>query len=349
MISALSLRNFRNHADFSVDFSPLGALIVGANGSGKTSLLEAIFLLATLKSFRAKTNDTFIKTGEDFCEISAQTETQNLIFRTAMRPRKGTALFFDATKKTTTDFLTEKSFCAVLFSPEDLILPFSPPDRRRRFLNRLLFPLDASLFSVAREFERVLASRNALLRRISDGLAKRNEILFYDEKLCSNSIRITEARADFFSEIAEEISQYYFQISGKDESLEIRFSPDSLDDLPEKLNKNFVLDCARGSTSNGAHRDDFEFFLRGKNIGEVGSRGEIRSAILALKMAEKSFLKRKTGQNPILLLDDVFSELDADRRRHLTSFFENSQIFLTATDAPRRAFLGRDFPLLFLK
>jgi len=179
-------------------------------------------------------------------------------------------------------------------------------------------------------------------------LAKREELFFYDEKLCSSSSVITESRAHFFNEIEKEFSENYSRISGKNELLEIRFFPDTPENLSEKLNKNFVLDCARGSTANGAHRDDFGFFLRGEDLAEVGSRGEVRSAILALKMAEKNFLTRKTGRSPLLLLDDVFSELDGDRRRHLTDFFGDSQIFLTATDAPRRAFLGREFPILEL-
>ena len=183
MISSLSLKNFRNHAKFFAEFSSQGALIVGSNGMGKTSILEAIFLLATLKSFRAKSNDGFLSTGEDFCEIAAKNEYEEIVFRTATQPRRGTTLLLNDIKKTTAAFLEEKHFFATLFSPEDLMLPFSAPDRRRRFLNRLLFPLDAKLFSVAREFDRVLASRNALLRRITEGLAKREELAFYDEKL----------------------------------------------------------------------------------------------------------------------------------------------------------------------
>ena len=348
MISRLFLKNFRNHADFSAEFSARGALFVGKNGAGKTSILESIFLLSHLKSFRAKSADQFLRRDADFGEIAAENDGDEILFRAARRPRRGTALFWRGQKVSTTAFLAKKNLFATLFSPEDLFLPFAPPDRRRRFLNRILFPLDARLFAAARQFEKILNSRNALLKRIFEKKAGRDELKFFDQKFCSISEKITKNRAHFLAEISEEIAENYQKIARKSEKLKIVFLPSAAENLPEKLNKNFVLDCARGSTGFGAHRDDFCFFLRDEKLTEIASRGEIRSAILALKMAEKNFLAKKTGKTPILLLDDVFSELDADRRRHLTDFFDDSQIFATATDPPKRAFFGKDFPILNL-
>ncbi len=348
MLRHLSLKNFRNHANFEADFGATGAIITGANGSGKTSILEAIFLLSALRSFRHRSMEEVVKTGETFCEISATTDIETLLLRWQFEPSKKTALRRNNVLMSTTEILKKKKFFAVLFSPEELQLPFVSPRERRKFLNRLLTPLFPAHLNDLRQLEKILASRNALLKRIVENMAKRDEIDFYDQAFAQVSEGVTALRKQFFVESESAFATFYQKIARTSAQLQISFAPNTETNLFSLLQQTYTRDLARGATTHGAHHDDFCFLLDGKPLENCGSRGEVRSAILALKMAERDFVQRITECEPVLLLDDVFSELDADRRRHLMEFISGKQSFVTTTDTPARAIKSLDLPILAL-
>lgn len=337
MLSSIELRHFRNHFQFSADIPENGCIFSGPNGSGKTSILEAIFLMASLKSFRLKSTSGCIQNGEEMFEITTKSNDEKLIFRCQSTPRKKTILIRNDAVLSTQEILQKKSFFAVLFCPEDLLLPFASPDHRRRFLNRVLVPVFSDHFIAIRHYEKILRSRNALLKRIAEGLAKEDELHFYDEQLAEQSEEITKKRTDFFVDIRQNIADYYGTISHSSDTLDIAFQPNVTGDVQAELNRRRKNDIFRGTTSCGAHLDDFSFFIRNQPLEENGSRGEVRSAILALKMSEKIFIQSATQKKPILLLDDVFSELDAHRRKHLMEMIDQMQTIITTTDVPSRA------------
>ncbi len=344
----LSLTNFRNHANFTADFSRQGAIITGANGAGKTSILEAICLLSSLRSFRTRKMDEVVLSGEDFCEVTAKTEAEAFTLRWQFTPRKKTVLRRNDVILSAPELLKRKGFFAVLFSPEELQLPFMPPRDRRKFMNRLLSPLFPAHLRDLRKLEKIVASRNALLKRIYDGLAKREEVEFYDQELATVSEQVTALRQKFFAESQTAFAKFYQTISGTSATLSIDFAPSITDAPLVTIQNEYAHDLARKATSRGAHHDDFHFFLDGVPLENCGSRGEVRSAILALKMAERDFVHQTTETEPVLLLDDVFSELDADRRRHLMEFISQRQCFITTTDTPTRAVKHIDLPVMRL-
>lgn len=348
MLTHLHFQHLRNHTQFSYEIPEKGLLIVGKNGSGKTSILEALFLLSVTKSFRSTNILPTIQEGEEWMEIGAQTERETLLYRWQGTPTRKTAFQRNGVLMGTAEILRKKNFLATLFSPDDLLLPFSAPALRKKYINRLLVPLFPEHLALLHRFEKVLASRNALLKRISEGRASAEELEFYDEEFAKYSEEITEKRKSFFESISFSLGKNYATISGKKDDFQITFQPSSTENTLKKLQERQGKDIFRGTTGIGAHGDDFSFLLRNTPLSETGSRGEVRSAILSLKMAEAEYAEKVRGSRPILLLDDVFSELDEDRRMHLFSFIEQQQTIITATDIPQKGGKDVDFPLLKL-
>lgn len=348
MLKRLTLKNFRNHTQFSIEIPSSGMIIIGPNGSGKTSILESIYALSTTRPFRARQSQIFVKKECEVGEITGETEKDLLEIKWQVSPRKKTLLRQNEIELTASEYLERKNFFAILFSPEDLYLPFDAPQKRRRFLNRILLTLDPNLFQSYQRFEKILVQRNALLRRIDEGKAKREELEFYDQEFAKESEKITKNREQFFQEISPLITKNYTSISSKEETLEVEFRPSVSENVLQKLKENIEKDLHRGSTSAGAHHDDFQFLLRGEHLEESGSRGEVRSAILSFKMAEKKYIQEITKKHPIILLDDVFSELDSNRRKHLTEFVTGEQVIITATDMPARATEGVELKIVEL-
>jgi DNA replication and repair protein RecF len=299
MLNRLEIRHFRNHESFLADIPPNGCIFSGPNGSGKTSILEAIFLLASLKSFRLKNTYSCIQNGEPLCEVKATCPHEELVFRCQEKPKKKTALFWNNALVSASEMLEKKSFFAVLFCPEDLLLPFASPENRRRYLNRVLIPIFSDHFVAIRKYEKILRSRNALLKRIGEGVAKKEELDFYNKELAAQSHLITTKRREFFTEIEASVCHFYATISGASDPLRLVFEPNVPDGDPlEALKTHQKRDILRGTTSCGAHLDDFSFFIRKKPLIENASRGEVRSTLLALKMSEKLFIKSNTKKHP---------------------------------------------------
>jgi len=239
----------------------------------------------------------------------------------------------------TQEYLKHKSLQAVLFSPEDLNLPILSPQYRRNFLSRLLSSLFPEYFYSALEYKSLLKQRNALLKRYSDNLAKKSEFEFWDTALQKHQSVLSSYHTSFCEFANAHFSKEYYALSGKKESVSLEWisSLEGVSSYAEALSQFFEKDVLKGSTQKGVHRDDFFLSLRGNPVQEGSSRGETRSVVLALKKIEQMFITEHTGNPPLLLLDDVFSELDYSHQTHLLSSLNPSQqciITTTHVDIP---------------
>lgn len=236
-------------------------------------------------------------------------------------------------------------FHAVIFAPEDLMMIKEGPATRRRFVDILISQIRASYFSELGNYNKILIQRNSLLKQIRDGRVERDyeQLVVWDIALAMSAAKIIATRLDFTKKISEIASKYHKKITSGKEEIYVKYKTisgisnnDSVDmiknKIEEKLKSMFYEDVERGSTIYGPHRDDLEISLDGEGIRPFASQGQQRTAVLSLKMAELEIIKMETGDTPILLLDDVMSELDSTRRKMLLSSIGNAQIILTCTD-----------------
>ncbi len=329
VLKNLDLKNFRSFQEKNFSFSPGINLIFGPNTAGKTNILEAIYLLATGQSFRAEVEKEMITAGEEMARVKCQIEVNgdlgNLeIILTAgqvgklLTPHKK-YLLNDVSKRMI-DFVGKLR--AVLFWPEDLDLVTDSPSRRRRYLDFVLNQVDREYRRSLTVYEKGIRQRNRLLERIRDEGIGRNQLLFWDKLLIKNGALITDKRREFI----DFINNYH--LKGMNYQLEYDKSVISETRLAQYAQE----EVAAGVTLVGPHRDDLKFLLAERNISLFGSRGEQRMAILWLKLAELRFVDEKTGSRPVLLLDDIFSELDHEHRDYILKVIPEQQTIMTTTD-----------------
>lgn len=341
-IKNLYLTNFRNYKKREFAFSPQANLVVGPNTSGKTNLLEAIFLLSFGSSPRATLDREMIRQppeaslakggGVEFASVLGRTERDAArelevqLIASKSSPTLTTKKFkINGVAKRLSDFLPE--FHIVLFSPEDLNLVIGNPELRRRFLDFALANIDPRYRRAAIEYEKVRKRRNRLLERVNAGDAKESELAFWDAKLLEFGIFLQDERKKFFDEI-----NGLLHISG----FALHYLISGL--TAERLREFRSREIAAETTLIGPHRDDFAFAIaqwrsevRDQRLGNwrdlaaLGSRSEQRRAVLALKKAELEFAEKKIGDRPILLLDDIFSELDEENRTRVSNFLNEGQ------------------------
>lgn len=334
-IKEIKLENWRNHASLKFDFNGT-TIFIGKNATGKTNFLEAIYYLACGKSFRAK-DENLVNWDSDFCRLSADIEKngkrEDLLVVLEKRNRVIKTVKIKGVKKPSSHLLGNLN--CVLFAPEEIELISSLPEARRRYLNLTISQTSREYAHNLVHYKRVLEQRNSLLRRINDGLAKESELEIWDGKLAEYAGEIIKSRKEFINEINQTLSDNYKKISGKEQALKINYLPSIGDEwagMIEKLTQNRAHDIITKVTNIGPHRDDFKFLLDGRDVSEFASRGEFRTVVLALKLSEVLFFNKITGEAPVLLLDDVFSELDESRRDYLSQVFANQQTIVTTTD-----------------
>lgn len=327
----LKLEHFRNYEDLELTLDAPVTALVGLNAQGKTNLLESIAFLALGKSFRSVRALDALKWDRPHGRIRACIEQNG--------KEKQLEVFFqrnpEAKKvKVKSKWTTPKNFIGnlrtVLFTPDHLDLITGSPHARRQFLDRLLVQLDPDYLEALSNYQRILNQRNALLKQVAVARANEWELDLWDARLCEEAIKIWSKREAFLDFLKSELSSNYASIGGNEKtlSLQTRLHKDRYE---ERLFASRSSDILNGSTSHGPHRDDFTLFLEDQELAEYGSRGEQRSAVLVLKMAELSYIEGKTGEKPLLLLDDVFSELDEIRQKKLGELLERYQCILTTT------------------
>lgn len=327
----LKLEGFRNYHDLELSLETPITALVGLNAQGKTNLLESIAFLALGKSFRASRSLETLHWERPHGRIRGRIEEEGkeVELEVFMQREPETKKVKKAEKVTTPkNFLG--SLRVVLFTPDDLDLVTGSPSLRRQFLDRLLLQLNGGYVEAFSQYQRILDQRNALLKRIQHGQAQTWELDLWDARLSEEAQRIWERRLAFMESLKQPIAKDYQGISGTEEVLSFNYQNHQTR-FEEKLTAAREHDLRTGSTSVGPHRDDFILFLDGRPLHESGSRGECRSAVLALKIAELRYMEEISGEKPILLLDDVFSELDALRQEKLGSLLQNYQTILTTT------------------
>lgn len=320
MIKDLELVNFRNYQQKKISLDKL-TIFVGPNGIGKTNILEAIFFLSTTKSFRANSDKEMILWNADFCRVKI--DDQEIIFTIAPKTSKQAKI--NQAPRTLKNFLG--SVKTVLFTPDSLRIVNGTPSERRKFLNLVLLIDDVFYRQALIDLTRILKNRNSLLERIKNGLAKAEELDFWDEKFIEVGLLISQKRAKLIAYFNQKINQTYQKISAKKEKIEIIYYPT---DYSQQKNIR-GREIAAGLTLLGPQREDFAIFINNRPAAAFASRGEIRSLILALKICELEYLKQKS-QDIVLLLDDVFSELDVNHRQHLGKLIGQYQTLITTTD-----------------
>lgn len=335
MLRELTLENFRSHRKVSFELTQTN-VFVGRNGIGKTNILEALAMLAHGRSFREEDKRSLINFESNYARIKAG----ELEIYLENNPRLKMLAKNKGVGRRLADFIG--LLPAVVFSPETVDIITGAPKDRRRFLDILISQTDREYLKALSFYTKARRQRNRLLQIIQEGKAGESELDFWDKELSNHAAIINSKREELLVYLADNISDLYKEISGKlEKNLEIIYHQKSGDDLETKLRENKAREIAIGSTIYGPHRDDLEFRLGGKNMANFASRGELRSAILALKIAELNYLEnvfrgskvsKPVVDSPILLLDDIFSEFDEERRRHLSSLISNYQTIITTTE-----------------
>ena len=331
ILKTLRVQNFRTHSDFILEIGEKSTLISGSNGSGKTSLLEAIYFALQGTSFRSSDKEILRNDGSSWFRIDLKDSKDSLrtiIFNNAVQKSKKQFLI-DGNKKARLS--ANLRIPVVLFEPDDLQLLTGSPARRRNFLDYFLSQIFPSFQLALTRYNKALKQRNILLKR--DNVSK-DELFPWNLMLAEYGAEIISKRQDFLELLNSKIEEVYFEISGAKDEIKIDY-------LGEKVSKNEILailsnnierDKILGYTNFGPHKHDIQFNFNKKPVQNVASRGENRSLVLALKFIETDILADLTAKRPIVLLDDVFSELDDDRQKLLTKHFSKYQTIITSTN-----------------
>jgi DNA replication and repair protein RecF len=323
MLRHLKLENYRNHCKFELVLDKV-TVLVGKNGVGKSNVLEAISVLSSCRSFREEdkrnlvnSDCAFGRVQGDNLEVFIQKEPISLMKVKENGIIKKQSAFVGLLK-------------SVVFSPETMALATGSPKIRRKFLDLMVSQKDRDYLASLIDYEKIKVQRNSLLQRIRDGAAYEDELDFWDEGLVKEGKAITKKREQAISFLNNCIGEIYRNISGvSTDSLDITYQK-ALENL-DLLKENHQKEIWQGRTLFGPHRDDFLINLNNRSAASFASRGEARSVILALKMGELKFLDNEENE-PILLLDDVFSEFDEIRRSHLGKLISDYQTVITTTD-----------------
>lgn len=335
MIKHLKLENFRNHKEYSLSLDKTTVLI-GKNGVGKTNILESITLVSFGKSFREDERKNLINYGSDWGRVIVD---DHEIFL-QRHPKLLTKIKKRGVAKKMSEIIGDNP--AIVFSPETMEVITGEPTKRRKFLDIMISQVDRSYLKIISQYTKVRRQRNKLLEMVAEGTAKENELDYWDEQIIQLGQDIQNSRKEAVEELAPEINGYHITISGeKNISLFTNYLISGGNNFRQNFQANRKKDIASRKTNLGPHRDDLKFYLNNLDMAHYASRGEVRSAILATKLAEINYIKKmrinnptiyQKEQKPILLLDDVYSEFDENRRGHLSEIINNHQTLITTTD-----------------
>jgi DNA replication and repair protein RecF len=310
-------------------------VFIGANGQGKTNLLEAVAMLALSSSPRARREVELVGPVAAESRIEAEVETGNTTVELTIGlhvdgERARRVIEVDGIRRRAFDL--PGHFRATLFWPDDLGLVKAGPELRRRFLNHMLVQVQPGYARALAGLRRVLEQRNSLLKRIASGEEGQDVLEAWNEELVRTAGEIATARAAAVVELQPDVARYHAEIAaGEGLSIEYQGPPD---DLAGAVHNSLAEDLRRGSTSVGPHRDDVRVLLGGQDARAYGSQGQQRTAVVSLKLAEAALVARRTGERPVLLLDDVLSELDGERRAALLrQVAGEGQVIITSVEA----------------
>jgi len=333
IIKSLELSNYRNYETLSIEFDSGTNILYGDNAQGKTNILEAVYLSGTTKSHRGSKDKEIIRFDQEEAHIKAiviKNENEYSIdIHLKKNKAKGIAINRIPIKKASELF---GILNIVVFSPEDLNIIKEGPSMRRRFLDSELCQLDKIYLSDLTKYNKLLLQRNKLLKDIYYKPDLKGTLEVWDMQLVETGKKIIERRKRFIEELCPVVNEIHKSITGDKEDLYICYEPDvSEEDFERILRKNVDKDLRYGSTSNGPHHDDMLFLINDVDIRKFGSQGQQRTSALSLKLSEIKLVEGMIKEKPILLLDDVLSELDSSRQNFLLNNISNTQTIVTCT------------------
>ena len=354
-LDTLQLRDFRNYGEISLTFDPGVNLIVGDNAQGKTNLLEAIGYLGSGKSFRAQKTGELIRFGSDFAEIhgdiTAQDRAQSIrwLLFSGSRPRQ---LWRNGAKKKTAGDIAGVLPC-VLFCPEDLMVLKAGAAPRRRFADLALCQLRPNYDAALTEYGHILEQKSRILKDHHENPAVLAILPEYNARLCQVGALLISYRARFFEGLGREAAAYHSRFSGGTEAFSLEYktvstvtdpfaSTDVLrEQLESHLHSHYRAELESGQCLTGPHKDDFDISLDHISLKSYGSQGQTRTAAISLKLAQRSLMASQLGEEPVLLLDDVLSELDSGRQDFVLNQIDKGQVFITCCEPGRFTKLGK--------
>ena len=332
-IKSLELANFRNYEELNISFDKGTNILYGDNAQGKTNILEAIYVSATTKSHKGSKDKEIINFDKEEAHIRTYLEKENVETRVDMhlRKNKSKGIAIDGQKiKKAADLMGLLN--VVFFSPEDLSIIKDGPAERRRFADMELCQLDSFYLYNLNHYNKIIGQRNKLLKDMYFQPELKETLNIWDSQLVSFGSKIIERREQFVKQLGDIIFDIHKKLSGGKEELVIAYEPDvSIEDFEKQMKYNQDKDIRLKQTTTGPHRDDFSFVVNGVDIRKYGSQGQQRTAALSLKLSEIELVKKISKDTPVLLLDDVLSELDSNRQNYLLNSIGNIQTIITCT------------------
>lgn len=327
IIKSITLTNFRNHTDYRLDCKPDTTLILGENGCGKTSVLEAIYILTRGKSFRA-TDPDIIKRNAPFYRIELEYDNGETRIATFDHKNK-TFICFD---KKSRRLPKKAKYPVVLFQPSDLNLVSGSPSRHRDYFDHIFSELSPDYAESLLKYEKALHQRNELLK----SNPSESSLFSWNLMLARYGSILNQKRRELIEDINKNLAPIYYSIAENNDEISLNYKTElqntTESEYLKSLEQNFTKDVYLGHTSFGVHRDDFEFIFNSNPADGSASRGETRSLVLALKFVEAKIIEEELGEKPVILLDDVFSELDNTRRKCLINNFKHHQVIITSVE-----------------
>ena len=342
-IEHLKLTNFRNYSNLEINFHNNVNIFIGDNGKGKTNILESIYVLSLTKTNRYGVEDNLIKFNEEIAKIEGLIKREDNLKKQEIKISKNKKQIFINNKemRRIKDYIS--NFCVISFTPTDLEIVKGSPNVRRNMINIDISQLHNNYISFLNEFNQIVKIRNEYLKKMNlDGNSDIRYLDVINQKMIEVGLEIYKYRSNFFNNINNLLSKIFKKLTNLD-GLIIKYdSSVDFDEFDEdkvrkqyetKLKKNFKVELMQGVTLVGPHRDDFSFDLNGMDMKYFASQGQQRIAIIALKIAEIYLFKNELGEYPVLLLDDIFSEIDSRKRNKIIKYLLNDiQCVITTTD-----------------
>ena len=353
-LNKISLRGFRNYDNLQLDFAPGVNLIVGDNAQGKTNLLEAIAYLGSGKSFRAQKTGEMVGFGAEFADLEGEifAQERNQSVRWVLFPGKPRLLYRNGAKKKSAADVAGL-LPSVLFCPEDLMVLKAGAAQRRRFGDHALCAMRPNYDAALAEYNRILEQKTRILKDKEENIAVLAILPEYNARLCQVGALLISYRARFYDSLGKAAAKYHGQFSGGLEEFSLEYKTVSTvtdpfapvetlrKQLEEHLNAHYRAELASMQCLTGPHKDDFDVKLNGISLKAYGSQGQTRTAAISLKLAQRELMAREWGEEPILLLDDVLSELDAKRQDFVLNQIDKGQVFITCCEPGRFTKLGK--------
>ncbi len=354
-LNNINLRDFRNYKQLTLDFDAGVNLIVGDNAQGKTNLLEAVIYLGSGKSFRTQKNAELIQFGAEFSDIEGSVysqereQTLRWVLFPGSRPRQ---LFLNGVKKKTAGEISGV-LQTVLFCPEDLMVLKTGAFARRKMTDNCLCQLRPNYEAALTEYTRILEQKSRILKDRYENPALMEILPEYNTRLCQVGALLISYRARYYEGLAKNAGVYHEKFSGGKEEFSLTyrtvstvtdpFAPTEIlvGQLQEHLQSHYVAELESGQCLTGPHKDDFDVTLSGLSLKSYGSQGQVRTSAISLKLAQRELMANQTGEIPVLLLDDVLSELDPGRQEFVLNQITDGQVFITCCEPGRFTKLGK--------